>query len=176
MFSIVWMFCWSLCASGPPLRRIPTRQRFSAPLFFSTISWEIRVRARFMAASSISLALTLMVHLKKEKCPAGTRQDTKYADCTNSTVLYVDFAGLSVPFLKTCFSALNYKGCERKKQSSRPTILNEKQRAGIGVFLPNPQKNRKRNTLPMHVSDAILLIDSKKIGPGYRKEIKIWQI
>ena len=37
-----------------PRRLIPTRQRLSAPLFFSTISWESRVSVRRIAAASIN--------------------------------------------------------------------------------------------------------------------------
>src|SRR5579862_7236618 len=49
----------SRCAKGTPRRRMPTMPRFSAPLFFSMISWARRTTVRSISEPDISCDFSL---------------------------------------------------------------------------------------------------------------------
>ena len=73
--SMVLTFSHTCSAMGFPRRRIPTKTRFCAPLFFSTISCERRIRARRMALSSMICAFCRMTAPPQSKKSCRFRQD-----------------------------------------------------------------------------------------------------
>ena len=50
-----------MAASGIPRRRMPRSTRSSVPLFFSMISWVIRIMLRLTAASSMIMDLSFII-------------------------------------------------------------------------------------------------------------------
>src|SRR5947209_5298476 len=57
-FSICWMSLAMGSARGTPRRLMPTRVRFSTPLFFSTISCASRTRVRSISEPDINCAFS----------------------------------------------------------------------------------------------------------------------
>src|SRR5580704_8788011 len=92
VFSIRPIICPRRCARNTPRRRIPTRPRPVAPLFFSMISWTNRTSVRSISDADINCAFSRMLGWRGDV--RGVMNAASYAERAGRGKVRVVFSGL----------------------------------------------------------------------------------